>query len=155
MTKIISYIHLLACIGWSIFLFYILITVHPKDTGAILALSPLFAVTASGIYLFVVRRNKLLESIKNPNAILWTGVVIVTLMCLFPPWITFEDYQGRRLLRNGEVEPYKRIPAGFSFIYDPPNERAEIDYGRLIIELVPVGLVVATVMFTIRNKKKE
>jgi hypothetical protein len=71
MTKIISYIHLLGCIGWSIFGLYLTIeTIEHKDATSAFALFALFATTASGVYLFIVGRKKQPENTKTTNAIL-------------------------------------------------------------------------------------
>jgi uncharacterized membrane protein YqhA len=84
-TKVISYIHLLGCIGWSVFGFVDLVYLITEDAWMIDALvillyCALFATTASGIYLFVVRRNKRLESIKNPNTIMTIVISYIHLL---------------------------------------------------------------------------
>jgi hypothetical protein len=64
MTKIISYIHLLACIGLSIFMFYVVLMTDPE---LIMVFFAVLAITASGIYLFIIGRKRQLEDIKTSN----------------------------------------------------------------------------------------
>jgi hypothetical protein len=92
MTKIISYIHFLGCIGWSIFGFYFLREeLSIEGTLALFALFALFATTASGIYLFIVGRKKQPENIKNPDAILTTIISYINLLgCI--GWSIFGFY---------------------------------------------------------------
>jgi hypothetical protein len=79
LTKIISYIHLLGCIGWSIFGLIVFIMEHAykdyKDYEEMLAFFALFVTTASGIYLFIVGRKKQPENIKTPKATLMTKII--------------------------------------------------------------------------------
>jgi len=92
MTKIISYIHFLGCIGWSIFGFYFLEDSYPYIyKSEAFVLFTLFATTASGIYLFIVGRKKQPENIKKPDAILMTIISYINLLgCI--GWSIFGFY---------------------------------------------------------------
>jgi hypothetical protein len=95
---------------------------------------------------------------------LWAGVILVSLMVLFPP----------RVSEGKSTESIYPIPRGYSFIFSNDyfgdiNERAKrgelydtsrvyldnpgIDYGRLILQTIPVILIAGALIITFRDKK--
>ena len=84
MTKIISYIHLIGCILWTLFAIVIAIIEieYLFDDGFILVILAGLATTCPGIYLFLIGRNRLyteLETIKVENEILESRIKQITL----------------------------------------------------------------------------
>jgi len=162
LTKIVSYINFLGCIGWSICGFCALITggLRPEEYLVLLAL---FATTASGIHLFVIRfviwRQALAQLWKIKKlTILWAGTFVIVDMCLFPPFVSNSgsEYYGRGYAylfsdRISVVEP-KSWPSSYtSYI----SVRAHIDFVRLIIQCAIVGLITGVLLYTLKDKKDE
>jgi hypothetical protein len=233
MNKIISYIHLLGCVGWSIFVLcsFMAKEIDPDSTG-ILLLTGIFATTASGVYLFIIRRKKQPENIKTSNTniiislihflgciglsifglvllidglsegqhmdilvlfafsacfattasgiylflfryviwrkdlaqlckrknlvILWTGVLLIILMCLFPPFVSDSSTGYRHgysyfFSNTISVADYKSFDG--SYIYK--SLKAHIDFVRLVIPCAIVGLITVALLYTLKDKKAK
>jgi hypothetical protein len=144
MTKIISCIHLMGCIGWSVWgLLLLKEWLEYPDTAGGFIFFALFTTTASGVYLFIVWMRdwvwvlyRHLEAFGVWKILLWTGVVVVVLMCLFPPWVRGEP------------------PTGYAFIAMPPSKSARIDLGRLAVQIVPVVAIAVGIIATKALKKQ-
>ena len=54
-------------------------------------------------------------------------MLVALAMCLFPPWRTPIPGQGFS------------VDTGFDFLFSPPNQIAEVDLGRLIVQILIVG----------------
>jgi hypothetical protein len=151
-TKIISYIHLLGCIGWSILGFYGLMEgLRPEQCLFVLAV---FVTTSSGIYLFVIQfavcRQGLARLWKVKKlTVLWIGITIIVLMCLFPPWGRGGRFFGYAFLFTG------RFNTGMGSRATRGREWGEIDLVRLIIQCVIVGLITGALLYTLNSKKSE
>jgi hypothetical protein len=128
-TKII---HILGCIGWSIFgLVVLIVGLSAGERINILVLFAffaLFATTASGISLYEGRRQGLVQLWKIKKLIiLWAGTFVIVAMCLFPPM-------------------------GYAFLFSDYGD-AHIDSIRLIIQCGIVGLITGTLLYTLKDKK--
>lgn len=92
---------------------------------------------------------------------LWAGIILVTLMGLYPPWKNILVYEGRpRIEDQGE----------FELIFDPPKSiirRSDrptyygnylvfykIDFDRLLIQWAIVGIVTSGLIATFADKKR-
>ena len=68
--------------------------------------------------------------------ILTVAAVIALVMFSFPPW----QFRGRGIVRSG----------GYNFILDAPP-LGEIDFGRLLVQMIVVGGVAYGVAFAMRR----
>jgi hypothetical protein len=163
LTKIISYFHLLGCIGWSIFLFWSFMEgkINLRDNVEIFVFSALFAPTVSGIYLFIVRsaiwRQFFIRLWKAKRlTILWTGIFIIVVMCLFPPFVSNSDSErhckGYAFLFSDIISVLDHEGV-FGNTYE--SVPAHIDLVRLIIQCAIVGLITGALLYTLDNKKSE
>lgn len=142
---LISYIHLLGCIGLSILVSWGLMTgslnvgYHGDYIGRLMVFA-LFATTTSGIYLFLIRRQDLVQLWKSKKRILWAGTFVIVVMCLFPPWV----------FNGGQI-------AGHAYLFSDSNElhHAHIDLVRLIIQCAIVGLITGALLYTLNDKKQK
>ena len=77
----------------------------------------------------------------RPKVILWTGIFIIVVMCLFPPWVLYgSQFVGYVFLfSNGRTLPYA----------------AHIDLVRLILQCAIVGLITGALLYTLNSKKAE
>lgn len=73
---------------------------------------------------------------------------IALLACAFPPWV---------YTAQADASPTTKRPAGYSFIFSPPEPRVdsfrhgvEIDYGRLALELLAIAIA-----FVLANKSED
>jgi hypothetical protein len=73
--------------------------------------------------------------------VLWSGTLLIILMCLFPPWA----YDGKL--------------AGYAFCFSDGigtySHYGHIDLARLIIQCVVVGLLTGALYYTLNSKKLE
>ncbi len=142
------YIHLLMCIGWSIFgAFAFWEEVRDGYIWDTLIISTFFLTAASGIYLAWVNigfRMAWLWKLKK-LPVLWTSILIIVAMCLFPPWV-----------RRGEIASH----AHFLFSSGVGNYKsciyhAHVDLVRLVIQCVMVVLITGALFYTLNIKKAE
>ena len=81
------------------------------------------------------------------------AVGFVVVACLFPPWsYTF----------NSPDMPPSARSAGYSLILSPPEPKrshrwdgVRLDYGRLSIELIIIGLVGGLAIFSVSDKESD
>ena len=72
MNMVLSYIHILGCIGWTVFWFveFVPMIFRPYngfDAIAILASAALLLTTTTGIYLFTIGRNNPFTTFRNSS----------------------------------------------------------------------------------------
>jgi hypothetical protein len=88
---------------------------------------------------------------KKQLAVMWVGIGIIVLMCLFPPWITnggIVDYVC--LFSNGTISIIgPNYPQTYNYM------TAHIDSIRLIIQCAIVGLITGSLLYTLKNKKNK
>lgn len=106
----------------------------------------------SGLLLFFYICRFLIVSVIHPTykvtflSILWLGIIVIVLMCLYPPWA-----QIYRLPSSNIKGTY---PLGCAFIWDPPDTNyaysIAIDYTRLLLQILPVVLITGGLLFTLR-----
>lgn len=81
----------------------------------------------------------------------WLGIrqistvafVLVLAMCLFPPWRIPVPQQG------------VSVNVGFSFLFSPPHQVAEIDAGRLFLQIFVVALIAVGLVAMVRLWGKQ
>ena len=66
--------------------------------------------------------------------VLWTGIAIIILMSIFPPW--------KNSLRTGF----------YGFLFDPPRGAQSIDVALLGVQIFIVALIIAGVIASIKEK---
>ena len=81
--------------------------------------------------------------------VLWIGVGLIVLMCLFPPWVRVLRMSGGTL-REGY---------GYHCVFMPPplnNKRWSpyLDTSRLIIQCITVAVLTGAGIYTLRAKGK-
>ncbi|MHC4478647.1 MAG: hypothetical protein ACYTEL_23670 [Planctomycetota bacterium] len=79
---------------------------------------------------------------KTTRAIIWIGVAVIVIMCLFPPWLYVP------------VHPDTNLPAGRHFILRPPKRRYDeqvvrLDKGLLLIQCGAVALLATGLIFVL------
>jgi hypothetical protein len=82
--------------------------------------------------------RRMLIALCRPQVILWIGISLIVLMCLFPPW-------GR----GGEFD-------GYAYLFSGGNSyKTHIDLVRLIIQCIIVGLITGGLLYTLNVKKAD
>jgi hypothetical protein len=84
---------------------------------------------------------------------LWVGIAALVAMLLVPPWMS----SGGGPLHLGDmVVGSSTGPSalGYGLIFDPPHGAHEVDLGRLGIQVVIVGLIVAGMLATLADHQK-
>lgn len=76
----------------------------------------------------------LFSALYRPKVILWIGILLIVLMCLFPPWV----YQGEF--------------AGYAYLFS--NWLGSLDLVRLIIQCAIVGLITGALLYTLKDEKR-
>ena len=78
---------------------------------------------------------------KRQTTALWVGIILVALMCLFPPWLYTLQAPNMGQVTN---------PAGYAFVFAPPERVVDasafgirVDTDRLLIQLLAVSIVTA------------
>ena len=81
---------------------------------------------------------------------LWSGIIIISLMGIFPPWVTEGNVRGAHIYAL----------AKYSFILTPPYSDAErtisihhIDFSKLIIQWFIIGLICTGFVITFHKTK--
>ena len=103
--------------------------------------------------------------------VLWAGVILITLMAVFPPWIGRKTDRGEKFI-------------GFHFVFSQPKYRqlnhqrsyriingqrvndksyysryeyqnSRIDLGRFVMQIIPVVLICGGLICTYRDKKNK
>jgi len=114
------------------------------------------------------RIKTLFSALYRPKVILWIGIVIIVLMCLFPPFITdskissnYDDRDGRHkrgytYLFSNEIPTCNRKDYRY---YDDWRRSAfvpaHIDFVRLIIQCGIIGLITGGLLYSLKDKKAE
>ena len=70
-----------------------------------------------------------LSQVLTPRRIAIAGMFVVLAMCLFPPWRTPIPGQGFS------------VDTGYDLLFSPPNQIAEVDLGRLIVQVLVVCVI--------------
>jgi hypothetical protein len=91
--------------------------------------------------------------------ILWAGLGIIILMCLYPPWLRTHNRfvaDGHLAVKLAKVP----LPSRYAFLLTPPEEQepnitASIDIRRLLVQCVIVLLVGGGLAFLYRSKDKK
>ena len=76
--------------------------------------------------------------------VLWTGIAIIVLMSLFPPW---KDVRSSRPRGSHYV-----VAGGYGFLFDPPYRAKSIDVGRLGLQIFIVALITGGLIVSIKKK---
>ena len=83
--------------------------------------------------------------------ILWLGIIVIVLMCLYPPWVRIVR------IRNADINTI--IPEGYAFLWHTPyidsSSVIAIDYLRLLIQIVIVSLITGGLLFTVRTVQSK
>ena len=80
--------------------------------------------------------------------VLWIGIGVIVLMCLFPPWMELgesEEFLGDAFLFKGPLN------GTGGYLKQSPR----IDSTRLMIRCAIVGLITVALLYTLKNKKSE
>lgn len=86
------------------------------------------------------RRLGVVLSRVNVREVVLAGLGVELLMCLFPPWRT-------------QVPQGFSLDTGYSFLFSPPNQLAEVDVGHLLVQMLLVGISTAAVaIFLMRGR---
>ena len=73
-------------------------------------------------------------------AVLWVGLGLIVLMCLFPPWVYLQENYGYYCLFTP--------PAWISGL------QPRLDISRLVVQCVAVALLTGAGIYTLRTKGK-
>jgi hypothetical protein len=90
--------------------------------------------------------------------ILWISILLIVLMCLFPPWVgTGEGKAGRFLgyaYLFSDLRTINRMSgeSRSEFIGDLP---ARIDLNRLFVQYAIVALITGGLLFVLKDKKTK
>jgi hypothetical protein len=86
--------------------------------------------------------------------ILWLGIIVIVLMCLYPPWVEIVRFENS-MIRGVN-------PIGYSFLCHPPKESLisviAIDRTRLFLQILIVVLITGGLLSTVKSiqlKKKQ
>ena len=84
--------------------------------------------------------------------VLWLGIIVIVLMCLYPPWIETVRLPSSNIKGTNS--------AGYGFLWHPPSTGSRysgiaIDYSRLLLQFFAVGLITGGLLYTLKAKKKE
>ncbi|HUT60336.1 MAG TPA: hypothetical protein VNA25_21035 [Phycisphaerae bacterium] len=86
----------------------------------------------------------------TPKRIVWAGVVIIVLMCFFPPWSESSD---------GDLRGYACILSNPRWVeignYGPNHVGGVINTTRLTLQCVIVVLLTGCLYWTVKSKKNE
>ncbi len=89
------------------------------------------------------------SAMNKKHKIIWIGIAVVVLMCIFPPWIRVIELEGSRAYRS----------IGYHFLLAPPKSKGiesySIDLGRLIIQCVIVSLITGGLLYTLRTEQSN
>ncbi len=85
-------------------------------------------------------------------AVLWVGIGLILLMCLFPPWLGIVNYRGIKT----------REEYGYRCIFSPPpgvlTEESSLtiylNTSRLVVQCVAIALLTGAGIYTLRTKGK-
>ncbi len=80
---------------------------------------------------------------KKQRRALWIGVIVIALMCLWPPWM--------------DAERSWRDAGGYGFLFYPEpftDGPEQIDFGRLSVQCFVVALLTTTKLVTSRSGRK-
>ena len=93
----------------------------------------------------------IIERQNMKKIILWVGVLIIVLMCFFPPWIEDFTMQGTHL---------SMTHTGYHCILCPPQRLdvgaiVKVDTVRLVIQCVIVALLTGCGFYTAEKSKKN
>jgi len=75
--------------------------------------------------------------------ILWIGILLIVLMCLFPPWIWYDRIVGYAFLFSDRT------------VGNEIYRSAHIYFVRLLIQCAIVGLITGGLVYTLKDKKAE
>lgn len=102
------------------------------------------------------------SSVRPPiTNVLWIGIGIIILLCLFPPWEVHlvserfgsTTYYDHHWFNWDTQEMFERIPASQKNLYPRYSGLAIIAYPRLVVECVIVALITGGVFKTFKGKK--
>lgn len=89
------------------------------------------------------------SAMNKKHKIIWIGIAVVVLMCIFPPWIRVIELEGSRAYHS----------IGYHFLLAPPKSKGiesySIDLGRLIIQCVIVSLITGGLLYTLRTEQSN
>ncbi len=93
----------------------------------------------------------LLYTLNNMNRkqkiVLWIGIGVIVLMCLFPPWLAGDEgeFEGYTLLFSGPLN------GTGGYLNDSPR----IDFTRFMMQCAIVGLITGALLYTLISKTDE
>ena len=84
--------------------------------------------------------------------VLWLGIVVIVIMCLCPPWVETVRLTSSNIKGTNPID--------YAFLWHPPdiNTRSSgvaIDYSRLLLQVIAVGLATGGLIYTLKDKKRE
>lgn len=102
--------------------------------------------------------------VRKQLVILWVGVILNTLVGLFPPWVYTWQHPGSQ---GGEARAER--PAGHGFILTPPSrvsahgrqneptayDGVGLDTERLVVEWTVITMIVGGLLWTLRVRRLE
>jgi len=123
----------------------------PAIPTVLLWIAAVLGIPSSVLLLFYILRF-LICSVLHPTykvtfvSILWLGIIVIVLMCLYPPWIQTVRLRGSNIKGTN--------PQGYSFLWHPPdkqftNSGIAIDYSRLLLQILVVGLITGGLLLTL------
>ena len=98
--------------------------------------------------------------------VLWIGVSLIFLMCLFPPWVRFREGFSVPGLSDNPYMTSSRESVGYYCIAKPPGKmdvkakyllsygQFYLDISRLVVQCIVVALLTGAGIYTLRVKGK-
>jgi len=88
-------------------------------------------------------------AMNKKHIVIWIGIAVVVLMCIFPPWIRVIEIESSRAYR----------PIGYHFLLAPPKsegvESYSIDFGLLILQCIIISLITVGLLCTLRTEHSK
>jgi len=85
----------------------------------------------------------LFSALYRSQVILWIGILLIVLICLFPPWLQpYPHANGSNFM-------------GYYFLMFPPDDGYQLDFGRLGLQCGIVAIITGGLLYTLKDKKTE
>lgn len=101
---------------------------------------------------------------KKQKLVLWVGIVMITLMGAFPPWVSVDNIPNSNIKRTQ--------PIGYEWLWTSPtlwrrdplyhharvidtSKGMAIDTSRLYVQWAVVALITAGLIYTFKDKKDK
>jgi len=122
----------------------------------LILLSVVLGVSSGLLLIFYVLRFLIRIIIPTANKVefltlLWLGIIVIVLMCLYPPWVQISRLPSSNIKGT--------TPAGYAFLWQPPEisrySGIAIDFPRLLLQCFIVAVITGGLLVTLKEKKKE